>query len=91
MLEVKLVRWWWRPCWEQKQPFCGALALIWAVLFGFIGYCMESGYGIGAAFCFALILGCFGGIIGYGHGLAMVYSCRSVYSKRLRKSHASNP
>ena len=66
------------------------MSVVWALVFGFIGYCVASGYGLYTEFCFTLILGLLGVILGYGYGLALAYSCKAIASRRLRKSQTRN-
>ncbi len=66
------------------------MVIICALGFGFIGFCLGSNRGLWGELCLSSILGLFGGIFGYGYGLAMVYSCTAIASWKLKKSHAKN-
>jgi hypothetical protein len=80
-----------RPYWTQKLLMCRGFAVIHAIAFGFIGYCLGTGHGIAAVALLGLLLGLFGTAFGYGAGLALVYSGRAIATWKLKKFQERHP
>jgi hypothetical protein len=80
-----------RPYWTQKVLMCRSFTALHAIAFGFIGYCLGTSQGIAAAALFGILLGLFGAVLGYGLGLAYVYSGRAIATWKLKKFKERNP
>jgi hypothetical protein len=72
--------------WEQKGLYSGAIAIMMGSGFGLIGYSLGSDHGLRAAFVLTLFFASFGAPIGYGCGLATVYSCKAIAAKKSANS-----